>query len=221
MKRVLNLLVAVLGVVLVSPLLLVVAVVIRCTSKGPVFFRQMRVGQYNKDFLLYKFRTMEVDHKGVKSNLTLGEEDPRVTRVGHFLRRSKIDELPQLFNVIKGDINLVGPRPIMREFVEMYYEDYKPILACKPGITSNAAIYYRNEGKILGRQEDPQGYYRDVIMPKRIELNLRYVYYNTIWSDIRLIFLTVYCTITGKDYSEQKLIREPLLEEEYTPRCKW
>lgn len=141
MKRFWDLLLSFIALLLLSPVFLITALLIVIDSKGPVFFCPLRVGRYNRDFKLYKFRTMQVENSTVKSNLTLGDSDPRITRIGKFLRKTKIDELPQLFNVLKGDISLVGPRPIMREFVEMDYEAYKPILAIRPGITSNASIF--------------------------------------------------------------------------------
>lgn len=214
MKRFWDVFLSLIALLLLSPLLLVTAVLVLLDSKGPVFFCPLRVGRYNRDFKLYKFRTMKVGGSSIKSNLTLGDGDPRITRIGKFLRQTKIDELPQLFNVLRGDISLVGPRPIMREFVEMYYEEYKPILAIRPGITSNASIFFRNEGKVLSQKEDPEEYHRVVIMPKKIELNLRYVYHHTLLSDFRILLLTTYCTLTGKNYKSSWLLKEPLIDDQ-------
>lgn len=214
MKRFWDLLLSFIALLLLSPVFLITALLIVIDSKGPIFFCPLRVGRYNRDFKLYKFRTMQVGNSSVKSNLTLGDSDPRITRIGKFLRKTKIDELPQFFNVLKGDISLVGPRPIMREFVEMYYEAYKPILAIRPGITSNASIFFRNEGKVLSQKADPEEYHRVVIMPKKIELNLCYVYHRTLWSDFRILLLTLYCTLTDKNYRSTWLLKEPLIDDE-------
>lgn len=212
MKRFLDILFSFPALILLLPLFILISIAILIDSRGSILFRSVRVGRYNRDFKLYKFRTMRVDDTSNSSTLTLGDCDPRITRLGKILRYTKLDELPQLFNVLRGDLSLVGPRPLVREGVEMYYEEYKPILAIRPGITSNASIYFRNEGSILAGQDEPEKYYREVITPKKIKLNLCYVYHHTLISDLRILLITIYCLLTGQDYRSSWLLKEPLIE---------
>lgn len=178
-----------LGLLVVSPLLLVLAIWIKCDSKGPVFYRQMRVGRNNRDFRLYKFRSMCVgsDKKGL---ITIGGHDPRVTRSGYFIRKYKLDELPQLINVFAGDMSLVGPRPEVRKYVDMYTPEQMHVLDVRPGITDMASIRYRNENELLEQADDPDRYYVDVIMQDKLRLNLEYVRRHSFGFDIKLIFQT-------------------------------
>lgn len=159
-----------------------------------MFYKQRRVGLNGRDFTLYKFRSMAVgsDKKGL---LTVGGKDNRVTKAGYFIRKYKLDELPQLFNVLKGDMSFVGPRPEVRKYVDMYSEEQKRVLSVRPGITDIASMKYRNENDILAKVENPEQYYIDVIMPDKLALNLEYIDTRNFFRDIKLIFRT----IVGKD----------------------
>lgn len=194
-KRLLDIVVSLLGLILLSPLFVIVALLIKCDSKGSVFFRQKRVGRHNRDFVLYKFRSMQHQDWSKNQLITVGDDDPRITRLGRRLRLLKIDEFPQLINVLKGDMSLVGPRPLVRQQVELYPDLYLPILAVRPGITSPASIYFRHESAILGEQEYPEKYFKEVIMPKKIELNLEYVAHHSFFGDLKILLRTGYLTI--------------------------
>ncbi|MGC8804300.1 MAG: sugar transferase, partial [Bacteroidales bacterium] len=172
-------------------LFFVVGILIKCSSKGPVFFLQKRVGRNNRDFFLIKFRTMyqEAEKKGL---LTVGEKDPRVTIIGYFLRKYKIDELPQLINVLKGDMSLVGPRPEVRKYVDFYTEEQRRILNYRPGITDLASIKYVNENEILKNVDNPEEYYIRHIMPDKIKLNLKYLQNPTLKRYFSIIFKTFF-----------------------------
>lgn len=189
MKRLFDICASACGLVLLCPVFLILAIWIKCDSRGPVFYRQVRVGRGNKDFFLYKFRSMVVDaDKG--SLITVGGRDPRVTRSGYFVRKYKLDEFPQLINVLKGDMSLVGPRPEVRHYVDMYTEEQMHVLDVRPGITDMASIKYRNENELLEKADDPEQYYIDVIMPDKLRINLEYVRHNSLWYDIKMIFST-------------------------------
>lgn len=178
-----------LGLLVLFPLFAVLAVWIKADSRGPVFYRQTRVGRYNRDFRLFKFRSMRVgaDKQGL---ITVGGHDPRITRSGYFIRKYKLDELPQLVNVFVGDMSLVGPRPEVRKYVDMYTPEQMHVLDVRPGITDMASIRYRNENEILAEVDDPDRYYTDVIMQDKLRINLEYVARHSFWYDIRLIFAT-------------------------------
>ncbi len=183
-----------LGLLLVSPIFVVLAIWIKIDSEGPVFYRQVRVGRGNKDFRLFKFRSMRVgaDKQGL---ITIGGRDPRVTRSGYFIRKYKLDELPQLINVFVGDMSLVGPRPEVRKYVDMYTEEQLHVLDVRPGITDAASIAYRNENELLEQAENPDQYYIEVIMPDKLRINLEYVAHHSFWGDIRLIFQTFWAIV--------------------------
>lgn len=185
------------GLLVLSPVFLFLAVWIKCDSPGPVFYRQVRVGRGNRDFRLYKFRSMRVgsDRKGL---ITVGDRDPRVTRSGYVIRKYKLDELPQLINVFFGDMSLVGPRPEVRKYVDLYTPVQMHVLDVRPGITDPASIRYRNENELLARADDPERYYREVVMPDKLRINLDYVAHRSFWGDVRLIFRTF-----GKIVSDQ------------------
>ena len=172
-----------------APILIIVAIWIKIDSEGPVFFRQLRVGRNNKDFRIYKFRSMRVGaDKG--SQVTVGGHDPRITKSGYFIRKTKIDELPQLINVFIGDMSLVGPRPEVRHYVNYWTPEQIHVLDVRPGITDPASIRYRNENELLEKAEDPEKYYIKVIMQDKIKLYLDYVEKHGFWYDIKLIFQT-------------------------------
>jgi len=190
LKRLFDVVASGLGLLVLSPLFLVLAVWIKLDSAGPVFYRQVRVGRYNRDFRLFKFRSMRVgaDKKGL---ITVGGRDPRVTRSGYFIRKYKLDELPQLMNVLRGDMSLVGPRPEVRKYVEMYTEEQLHVLDVRPGITDMASIRYRNENELLSEAEDPEAFYVGVVMPDKLKINLEYVARHSFGFDMKLIIKTI------------------------------
>ena len=194
MKRLFDIVASGLGLLCLSPLLLIVAIWIKLDSPGPVFFRQLRVGRYNKDFRIFKFRSMRVgSDKG--SQITVGGHDSRITRSGYFIRKTKIDELPQLINVFIGDMSLVGPRPEVRHYVDMWTPEQLHVLDVRPGITDPASIRYRNENELLEKAEDPEKYYVEVIMQDKIKLYLEYVEKHSFLYDLKLIFQTFFVII--------------------------
>ena len=194
MKRLFDILLSGLGLLIISPLFLIVAIWIKLDSPGPIFYRQVRVGRYNKDFRIFKFRSMRIgSDKG--SLVTIGGRDPRITRSGYFIRKFKIDELPQLINVFVGDMSLVGPRPEVRHYVNYWTEEQMHVLDVRPGITDPASIKFRNENELLAQAEDPEKYYIEVIMQEKIKLYLDYVKKNSLWYDIKLIFQTFWVII--------------------------
>lgn len=189
MKRLFDIISSGLGLIVLSPLFAVLAVWIKADSKGPVFYRQTRVGRNNKDFRLYKFRSMRPDSDKL-GLITVGGHDPRVTRSGYYIRKYKLDEFPQLINVFVGDMSLVGPRPEVRKYVEMYTTEQMRVLSVRPGITSLASIRYRNENDILAAAADPDRCYIEQVMPDKLAIDLEYVDRATLWNDIKLIFNT-------------------------------
>lgn len=191
-KRCLDLCLAVPGFFLLAPLFYLVALGIKLDSPGPVFFRQARVGKGGKIFRLVKFRSMRTDAEKLGSQLTVGK-DPRITRLGAFLRKTKIDELPQLFNVLTGDMSLVGPRPEVPRYVSLYTEEQRQVLGLLPGITDPASLKYRHENYILARAPDPENWYIDKIMPEKIEINLAYARKATVGSDLGVVLETLKC----------------------------
>ena len=194
MKRLFDVVASGFGLILLSPLFLLVFIWIKMDSKGPVFFRQIRVGRGNKDFRIYKFRTMRIgSDKG--SLITVGGHDSRITRSGYFLRKTKIDELPQLINVFIGDMSLVGPRPEVRHYVDYWTPEQMHVLDVRPGITDPASIRYRNENELLEKTEKPEQYDIDVIMQDKIKLYLNYVDNHGFWYDLKLIFQTLYSIV--------------------------
>lgn len=189
MKRLFDIVASGVGLVVLSPLFAVLAVWIKADSRGPVFYRQTRVGRNNKDFRLYKFRSMRPDSDKL-GLITVGGRDPRVTRSGYYIRKYKLDELPQLINVFVGDMSLVGPRPEVRKYVDMYTAEQLHVLDVRPGITSLASIRYRNENDVLAASDDPERCYIERVMPDKLEIDLEYVASASLWSDIKLIFTT-------------------------------
>ena len=194
MKRVFDIVASGLGLIALSPLFLILAVWIKMDSKGPVFYRQVRVGWHNKDFRIFKFRSMRLgSDKG--SLVTIGGHDPRVTRSGYFIRKFKFDELPQLINVFVGDMSLVGPRPEVRHYVDYWTPEQMHVLDVRPGITDPASIKFRNENELMEKAEDPEKYYIEVIMQEKIKLYLEYVEKHSFLCDIGLIFKTFWVIV--------------------------
>jgi lipopolysaccharide/colanic/teichoic acid biosynthesis glycosyltransferase len=189
LKRLFDVVASGIGLVVLSPVLLFLAIWIKLDSNGPVFYRQIRVGKGNNDFKLFKFRSMYVD-ADKKGQLTVGNRDPRITNSGYFIRKYKLDELPQLINVFLGDMSLVGPRPEVRKYVEMYTQLQKKVLEVKPGITDIASIEYADENELLANAEDPEKFYIEHIMPDKLNLNLQYMQKQSLWYDIGLILKT-------------------------------
>lgn len=189
MKRIFDIVMSGLGLICLSPLFLVLAVWIKSDSAGPVFYRQVRVGRGNKDFRLFKFRSMRPDSDKL-GLITVGGHDPRVTRSGYYIRKYKLDEFPQLINVFVGDMSLVGPRPEVRKYVDLYTPEQLRVLNVRPGITSLASIRYRNENEILAKADDPDKTYVEQIMPDKIAIDLEYAENASLTNDIKLIFKT-------------------------------
>jgi lipopolysaccharide/colanic/teichoic acid biosynthesis glycosyltransferase len=194
MKRLFDIVASGCGLIVLSPLLLIIAIWIKCDSEGPVFYHQVRVGKNNKDFRIYKFRSMKTgaDKAGL---ITVGGRDPRVTCSGYYIRKYKLDELAQLINVFVGDMSLVGPRPEVRKYVDMYTPEQMHVLDVRPGVTDLASIRYRNENELLEKAEDPDKYYIEVIMQDKLRINLEYVQNHSFWYDIKLIFGTFWAII--------------------------
>ena len=194
MKRLFDIVVSGLMLIVLSPLFLVLAIWIKMDSKGPVFYRQVRVGRNNKDFRIFKFRSMRVGaDKG--SLVTIGGHDPRITRSGYFIRKYKFDELPQLINVFVGDMSLVGPRPEVRHYVNYWTPGQMHVLDVRPGITDPASIKFRNENELMEKADDPEKYYIEVIMQEKIRLYLEYVEKHSFFYDLGLIFKTFWVIV--------------------------
>ena len=194
MKRLFDIVASGLGLLFLSPFLILIAIWIKLDSTGPIFYRQVRVGQHNKDFRIFKFRSMRMGaDKG--SLVTIGGRDPRVTSSGYYIRKFKIDELPQLINVFLGDMSLVGPRPEVRHYVNYWTPEQMRALDVRPGITDPASIRFRNENELLEKAEDPEKYYIEVIMQEKLKLYLEYVDNASFWYDIKLIFQTFWVII--------------------------
>lgn len=189
-KRAFDILVSWFGLVVLFPFFIVIAIMIKIDSKGSVFFRQERIGRGGKPFRIFKFRTMITDAEAQGLQLTVGA-DSRVTKVGQFLRKTKIDELPQLLNVLIGQMSFVGPRPEVRRYVELYSEYQRNILRIRPGITEEASIVYRNENEVLANSSEPEQTYINEIMPEKIALNMNYMINMSLWYDLKLIFKTI------------------------------
>lgn len=191
MKRLFDITASFFGILILSPLLIFIGLWVGLSSKGGVFYKQIRVGKNNKDFKLYKFRSMRVnsDKQGL---LTVGSKDSRITKAGYFIRKYKIDELPQLINVLKGDMSFVGPRPEVRRYVDLYSEEQMKVLSVRPGITDPASIKYRNENDLLSSESNPEEYYIQHIMPDKLKINIDYINTRTFFKDIKIIFQTIF-----------------------------
>jgi lipopolysaccharide/colanic/teichoic acid biosynthesis glycosyltransferase len=189
LKRLFDLMITIPMLLLVSPFFLIIALLIKLGSNGPVFYMQTRVGLSSSDFKIFKFRTMHVnaDKAGL---LTVGGRDPRVTSLGYFLRKYKLDELPQLLNVLFGSMSLVGPRPEVRKYVDLYNADQQKVLSVKPGITDYASIEYSEENELLAKSNDPERTYINEIMPAKLLLNQKYIAEKSLTTDIKIIWLT-------------------------------
>lgn len=190
MIRLFDIMFSALGLIVLSPFLLIIWLLIVTGSKGGGFYTQERIGKDGVPFRLYKFRSMRPDSdKG--SLITIGGHDARITRIGFFIRKYKLDELPQLWNVLKGDMSLVGPRPEVKKYVDMYTPEQRVVLTVRPGITDYASIEYVDENELLGQSEDPEKTYVEQIMPEKIRYNLKYINHHTLGEYFKIIFLTL------------------------------
>lgn len=196
LKRIFDILFSFIGVIILLPVFILIVLLIVFDSKGPVFYRQVRVGKNNKDFKLLKFRTMHVnaDKLGL---LTVGNKDARITKAGYWLRKYKVDEIPQLINVLLGDMSFVGPRPEVRKYVNLYNAQQLSVLTVKPGITDWASIEFRNENEILAKYPDPENAYIKIIMPRKLYLNAEYIKSRSMMLDLRIILKTL-LSVIGK-----------------------
>ncbi len=190
MIRFFDIVISLLLLIILSPVFLLIFIVIKLDSKGAAIFRQERVGLNNTNFIMYKFRSMQTNSQE-KSLLTLGDKDDRITGSGTFLRKWKLDELPQLWNVLIGDMSMVGPRPELRKYVDYYTPSEMEILSVKPGITDIASLRYRDEAAILGTQPDPETYYIKKILPEKIQLNKIYFQKKNLQNYFRILFNTI------------------------------
>ncbi len=190
LKRLFDILFSFLSLIFLLPVFLIISILIILGSKGGVFFSQTRVGKNQKDFKLLKFRTMYTGSEK-KGLLTVGESDNRITSTGKWLRKSKLDELPQLLNILKGEMSFVGPRPEVRKYVDLYDKEQRQVLLVRPGLTDYASIEYVNENEILAKYPDPEKAYTEIIMPAKLELNLKYIKEMGLLVDLKIIFRTI------------------------------
>lgn len=189
LKRIFDIVSSLFGLIVLSPFMLIIAILIKIDSKGPIFFKQVRVTKNGREFKIFKYRTMRVGSDKY-SQITVGK-DSRITKVGDFLRKYKLDEIPQLINVLLGDMSLVGPRPEVPKYVALYTEEQREILKVRAGITDYASIEFSNENDILANETDPEKAYIEKIMPRKIELNKKYLSEISVITDIKIILLTI------------------------------
>ncbi|HNR20463.1 MAG TPA: sugar transferase [Bacteroidia bacterium] len=189
LKRVFDFVFSFCFLILLMPLFLLISILIIINSRGPVFYLQSRVGKSNVDFKIFKFRSMYVA-SDKSSFITIGNRDPRITSVGYYIRKYKLDELPQLINVLLGNMSFVGPRPEVRKYVELYNAEQLKVLTVKPGITDYASIQYSNENEILASSSNPNKEYIEVVMPSKLQLNLKYIKEQSFFTDVKILYLT-------------------------------
>lgn len=189
-KRIFDLTLSVLGLLILLPVLMLTASLIKCSSPGPVLFKQERIGLNGQPFQIIKLRTMVVDAEKSGRQITV-YDDPRITKVGKYLRKFKIDELPQLYNILKGEMSLVGPRPEVKKYVEMYSEQQLAVLSVKPGITDYASIEFRNEDELLALSDNPEQVYIEIIMPYKLKLGLKYIKDMSLITDLKILLFTL------------------------------
>jgi lipopolysaccharide/colanic/teichoic acid biosynthesis glycosyltransferase len=196
MKRLMDVVVSMLAVIILSPLLLIMGLAVALSSPGGAFFRQVRVGKGGREFRLLKFRSMKPGSEA-KGQLTVGGRDPRITKVGHVLRRTKMDELPQLFNILAGDMSLVGPRPEVPKYVSLYTPEQRHVLNVRPGLTDYASLEYFEENKLLGASDDPERTYIEEVMPAKLALNLKYIQEMGMKTDLLILLRTARRIVRG------------------------
>jgi len=195
LERSFDILLSLFGLILLSPVLIVVSLLIRREDGGPVFYRGVRVGRHGEPFKIFKFRTMVIDAENVGGPST-ADDDPRITRAGRLIRKYKLDELPQLINVFKGEMSFVGPRPEVQHYIDIFTDEEKAILTVRPGITDWASLWNPDEGKILSRSLDPEKTYMEKIRPTKLRLQLKYVREHSFLIDLRIIVKTVLAVIS-------------------------
>lgn len=189
-KRVFDFICSIIGLIVFFPMFILISILISLDSKGPVLFKQKRVGKNGGLFTLIKFRSMVINHQD--NNTISVKGDPRITKIGIFLRKYKLDELPELWNVVKGDMSLVGPRPDISGYADKLVGQDRNILKLRPGITGEATLKYANEEEILAKQENPKKYNDEIIFPDKIKINLEYYNHQSLWLDIKIIFATIF-----------------------------
>ena len=194
MKRAFDVLFSLIGIIVLLPVFIIISLLIIIDSKGGILYKQERTGKGDEIFKVFKFRTMRPDSFS-KGALTVGSRDPRITNVGYYLRKYKLDELPQLFNVLFGDMSFVGPRPEVKKYTDLYNQAQKKVLTVRPGITDYASIKFRNENDLLSVSDNPEQLYIDKIMPEKLDINLKYINDNSLFKDIKIIFDTFYVII--------------------------
>lgn len=194
MKRTSDFFLALFGLIILSPFFILIGIFIKLDDNGPIFFKQKRVGKDGKLFMLYKFRSMRINESSGEGSFEPGNTS-RVTSPGKILRKTKLDELPQLINVLKGDMSLVGPRPEIEKWIAVYPERWKRVLSVKPGLTDNSSIIYRNEESLLAESDNPEKTYKEVILPKKLDLYEDYALNNSFLGDLKLIFRTIFSVI--------------------------
>jgi lipopolysaccharide/colanic/teichoic acid biosynthesis glycosyltransferase len=189
-KRLFDIVASFIGLIILFPFLFIISILVLFSSRGGIFYRQVRVGKDGIDFRLWKFRSMKPgsDKKGL---LTVGGRDARITGIGYFLRKYKLDELPQLLNVLTGDMSLVGPRPEVRKYVSLYTPEQLHVLDVRPGITDYASIEYSNENELLAKSADPEKTYIEEVMPAKLKLNMKYIAEKSFVTDLKIIFRTI------------------------------
>ena len=190
MKRVFDIVSSLLVLIIFSPFFFIISIIILLESKGGIIYKQIRIGKNEIPFYLLKFRTMKVD-SDKQGLLTIGKNDSRITRFGKFLRKSKLDEIPQLFNIIKGDMSVVGPRPEVPKYVNLYNSEQKKVLSVRPGLTDYASLEYINENELLSQSENSEMIYINKVMPEKLKLNLKYISDQNFFLDLKLIFRTI------------------------------
>ena len=203
-KRTFDLLVALAALIVLSPILLVLSLIIKITSPGPVFYRGVRIGQNGVAFRIFKFRTMVINAEQLGGSAT-AEDDPRITPIGRFIRRNKLDEFPQFINVLVGDMSLVGARPEVKKYVDMYTEEEKQILDLRPGITDWASIWNSNEAAVLEGSNDPEKTYEELIRPTKLALQLFYARNHSLLVDVKILFHT-FCKLLFEDWTPRELM---------------
>jgi lipopolysaccharide/colanic/teichoic acid biosynthesis glycosyltransferase len=203
-KRSFDFVVAAFALLVVSPILLILGAVIKLTSPGPVFYRGVRIGRYGRPFRMFKFRTMVIDAEKLGGSAT-AEDDPRITPIGRFIRRYKWDEFPQFLNVLTGDMSLVGPRPEVKKYVDMYTEEERAILELRPGITDWASIWNSNEAAVLEGSSDPEKTYEELIRPTKLALQLFYARNQSLTADVKILGHT-FCKLLFKDWTPRELL---------------
>lgn len=192
LRRTIDIAGAIFGILITGPLMAAAALWVKFDSRGPMFYRQQRIGLHGRPFRIFKFRTMVTNADKIGTLITVGGRDPRITTAGYWMRKFKIDELPQFINVLFGEMSFVGPRPEVKKYVDLYSIEQRKVLAVRPGITDIASIAYRNENEILEKKSDPESYYQSVIMQRKLKLNMLYLSKRSVCSDVMVIFRTVF-----------------------------